>query len=68
MKIAWMISKIKFGNTVKITFTKTDGSIREAIATQISIDKIEKGYCKFLEKIGNNLYQYRTFKIETVIV
>ena len=67
LKAAWRIIKMKFGIATPITFAKSTGEIREAVALNCgSLSTIEKGFVRFLENIEGRT-QWRSFRIERLI-
>lgn len=69
LKAAWRIIKLKMGIRTKITFVKKTGEIREAVAIALgSLSTIEKGYVKFVELLEGGNSQWRSFRIQTLLV
>lgn len=69
LKAAWKIGKLFFGISVNITFAKDTGEVREAKAVAVaSLGTIEKGYIRFVEMLETGNTQWRSFRIERLIV
>ena len=69
LRAAWQIAKISAGQRTNITFAKDGGELREAIAINCgSLQTIEKGFVRFVEWISEDKTQWRSFKIERLIV
>lgn len=68
LRAAWKIMKIAAGIPTKIRYTKVEtGEVRDAVALQVgSLSTIESGYIRYMEEI-NNVFQWRSFRINTII-
>lgn len=64
---AWKITKLSFGYTVRLTFAKQTGEIREADAIAVSgLSSLSKGFFRFIEQVGDRT-QWRSCRLERMI-
>lgn len=70
LKAAWKIAKLTFGRSQEITFAKkSTGEIRKANALAIGgLSTIKDGYIRFVEKVSEEQTQWRSFRIDHMIV
>lgn len=69
LKAAWKIAKMNFGRTVTVKFVKSNGEIRTATAKGTgNLETIKKGFVRFIELLNDGSTQYRSFRIEKLIL
>ena len=70
LRAAWQIIKIASGRVQQITFVKqSTGEIREATVLAVStLSTVKDGYLRFVEKVNDSQTQWRSFRIENMIV
>jgi len=69
LRAAWMIVKLQAGVRTPIQFAKDTGEVREAVAIACgSLSTIEKGFLKFVEWVNDEKTQWRSFRIERLIL
>lgn len=69
LKAAWIIVKLSLGYYVNLTFAKDTGEIRKAQGIAMgSLSTIEKGFVRFLELLDEDRTQWRSFRIERLIL
>lgn len=69
LKAAWKIAKMNFGRTVTIKFVKSNGEVRTATAKGTgNLETIKKGFVRFIELLSDGSTQYRSFRIEKLIL
>lgn len=70
LKAAWKIIKLTLSRQTEIKFAKKSGEIRKALALKIINleDTIDRGFARFIEINSDGEEQFRSFKIERLIV
>lgn len=69
LKAAWQIAKLAAGFSINITFAKDTGEVRNAHAIACGgLSTIEKGFVRFVEQLEEGRTQWRSFRIERLIV
>ena len=69
LKAAWKITKLSLGKKQRIVFAKEGGEVRTADAIACaSLSTVEKGFVRFLEQITPDQTQWRSFRIERMIL
>lgn len=68
-KAAWMIVKLNLSIEQEIAFVTKEGVIREAKALFApNLETIEKGFVRFIEWVSEGVEQWRSFRIERLLV
>ena len=70
LKAAWKIAKLAAGRTQQRSFVKkSTGEVREAQALALGgLSTIKDGFIRFVEKVSENQTQWRSFRIDHMIV
>lgn len=69
LKAAWKIAKMYFGQRIIIEFAKSSGEVRTAEVLAIgSLSTIKKGFVRFVEETAHGTTQWRSFRIEKLIL
>ena len=69
LRCGWALAKLALGRAIELTFVKSSGEVRTARALNVgSLSTIEKGFVRFVEQLNNGNTQWRSFKLERLVL